>query len=162
MIYILLSAILLTNFLVGMGVLNKLGIDCYATVMLAPEWGEKDFNRLRDELIRLKIKYVNLQPLTPIPGTSFAKTISEDRLVFRRDEFPKWDLAHVTVYPEQMSIAEYYLKIIKLYQQTVLRPSVLISHLKYPLSSLWKVFVGGYKVQKQYKKKYKEALSQNA
>jgi len=48
---------------------------------------------------KLGIKFVNLQPLTPLKGTELE--VNEEELVISRSDFVKWDLAHVTIRPEK-------------------------------------------------------------
>lgn len=140
----------------AMAILNGLGVDCYATVIIPPHWGDEDFERLGDKLVELDIKYVNLQPLTPIPGTGFE--VDPEKLVIHRSDFAKWDLAHISITPEKMSVPQFYRKIIKLYERVLYRPSVMKNHLKYPLNMLFKMLKGSYLVHRQYVQKYKEAL----
>jgi len=136
--------------------LNQIRIDCYATVIINPEWDYKDFKILEKKLKELKIKYVNLQPLTPLPKTDFL--IDEERLCIKKEEYEKWDLAHVSIKPTKMSVPEFYNQIIKLYSKIVFRPNVLISYLKHSPMMLFRIIRGSYLVNKQYKQKYLEAL----
>ena len=76
----------------------------------------------------------------------------EDKLIVSRDDFEKWDLAHVILQPEKLSLDAYYIEIIKLYNAILFRPSHLWQHLKYPLSMQFKLMKGLYKVYRQYKK----------
>ncbi|GAH06836.1 unnamed protein product, partial [marine sediment metagenome] len=55
----------------AMDVLNELKIECFATIILSPDWDRSDFRNLEKILKKIKIHYVNLQPLTPLPGTGF-------------------------------------------------------------------------------------------
>ncbi|MDA3862573.1 MAG: B12-binding domain-containing radical SAM protein [Deltaproteobacteria bacterium] len=135
--------------------MNSLGIDCFATVIIPPHWKAEDFDQLGDKLIELDIKYVNLQPLTPIPGTGFE--VEPEKLLIHRSDYASWDLAHVAIRPEHLSVSEFYRQIIKLYERILFRPAVLLSHLKYPPSMLWKMLKGSYLVHRQYLKKMKEA-----
>jgi len=139
-----------------MNFLNQVGIDCYATIIINPDWDYKDFERLEKKLKELKIKYVNLQPLTPLPKTDFS--IDEERLCIKREEYEKWDLAHISVKPTKMSVPEFYNQIIKLYNKIVFRPNVLINHLKHSPMILFRMIKGSFLVHRQYKQKYLEAL----
>jgi len=138
----------------AMAVLNKYKVDCYAAVIISPSWGLSDFKKAGDIMIELGIKFVNLQPLTPLKGTGL--TINENDLVIDRNDFAKWDLAHVTIRPEKMSLKDFYKNILKLYLRIVLNPKNLISHLKYPLGMQLKMAIGMNKVKKQYKSKIME------
>jgi radical SAM superfamily enzyme YgiQ (UPF0313 family) len=136
-------------------VLNRLGIDCYATLILHPSWGRAEFSATGRALRALGIKNVNLQPLTPLPGTGLASP--EEALVIGRDDFARWDLAHVTLRPERMSVSEYYRQIIRLYLVTLYHPRHLLGYLKYPLRMQWRMAAGSRRVHQQYLSKLEEA-----
>jgi hopanoid C-3 methylase len=138
----------------AMSVLNKFKVDCYAAVIISPSWSLSDFQRAGDIMIELGIKFVNLQPLTPLKGTGLI--FDENDLVISRNDFAKWDLAHVTIRPEKMSLQDFYKNILNLYIRIVLNPKNLISHLKYPLGMQLKMARGMNKVKKQYKIKMLE------
>jgi radical SAM superfamily enzyme YgiQ (UPF0313 family) len=143
----------------AMAVLNKCKVDCYAAVIISPSWDLSDFKKAGDIMIELGIKFVNLQPLTPLKGTNLI--VNENDLVISRSDYAKWDLAHVTIRPEKMSLEDYYKNILKLYIRIVLNPRNLISHLKYPLGMQIRMAMGMNKVKKQYKIKMME-ISKNA
>ncbi len=137
-------------------VLRKNGVDVYATLILPPEWDTKKFRLCGDYLIRNHIKYVNLQPYTPLNGTGMK--VNEDTLLIKRQDWAKWDLAHVIIQPKNISVSEYYRQIIKLYQRVLFRPSVLLSYLlQYPPGLLLKMLAGSMTVRSQYIFKLNEA-----
>lgn len=141
----------------AMKILNKYNIDCFATIIISPNWSKNDFERCGEKLISLGIHFVNLQPLTPLPGTDFEQKYSD--IIIKRDDFEKWDLAHVSIKPTEMSLSEFYMSIIKLYEKVLFRPSVIWMYLKrYPIYMLFKMLKGSLKVRSQYLKKYIEAL----
>lgn len=140
----------------AMNVLNRLGIDCYATIIVSPDWGKAEFENCRQNLSQLGIHYVNLQPLTPLPGTELK--IPESELVFPYTDFHKWDLAHISIYPSRMSVVEFYSSILRLYKAVLFQPRFLLKYLKsYNLLMLWKMLKGVYIVQNQYLKRIKQA-----
>jgi hopanoid C-3 methylase len=134
----------------AMDVLNKYGVDCYAAVIISPSWGKEEFAAAAEIMNALKIKFVNLQPLTPLKGTGIE--VDEGSLVIKRTDFEKWDLAHVSIRPEKMSVGEFYRNILWLYEKIVMKPGNLISFMKYPLVRQIKMYNGVRKVRKQYKK----------
>lgn len=139
----------------AMEVLNKNKIDCYATIILSPDWDSDDFNQMTNSVKELGIKYVNLQPLTPLPKTGI--TCNEEDLLIRYHEYEKWDLAHVSLKPTQMAVSDYYRHILKAYYEILFRRTVLWSHFRnYSLRMLWKILIGSQKVTYQYKKKLGE------
>ena len=135
----------------AMKVLNANKVDCYASVIAMPEWDKEDFNRATKKMIELGIRFVNIQPLTPLEKTDII--FDDNRLIIPRVECEKWDLAHVIVTPEKLTLAQYYKEILTMYERILFSPSNLIHHIKYPLTMQIKLFRGAFKVRKQYLKK---------
>lgn len=139
----------------AMQVINKTGIECYATIILPPNWGPEEFSLLKKRIKQLGIHYVNLQPLTPLPGTDNNKYQNE--LIISYSDFAKWDLAHVTIQPEKMSVADFYKQLLGVYNAALFQPAFLLNYLKkYSISMLWKMMKGSFMVWKQYQQKIKE------
>lgn len=141
----------------AMDVLNGNGIDAYATIILSPEWKREDFARLDQYMNRLKIRFANLQPLTPLPGIGYR--VDESQLVERRDDWPKWDLAHVTIRPAFLSKEEFYAETIRLYERMIWSPGNIVKNLKYPVYMQWRIFRGLARVHRQYQKELREAAA---
>lgn len=134
-------------------VLQKYNIECYATLILGIDWNKKDFDNLYKWIKRLDIHFVNLQPFTPMPGTSMLKEY-EDTLIIKREEFEKWDLAHLVVKPSKMSVRYYYFNIILLYYKCVMRPkNILYIVKKYGLKESLKMSIGSSAITIQYFRK---------
>jgi radical SAM superfamily enzyme YgiQ (UPF0313 family) len=139
-----------------MAVLNREKIDVFATIIIPPEWDRADFNNMVKVIKELGIHFVNLQPLTPLPKTGVS--YPENRILIDRSDYDKWDLAHISVQPEKLTVPEFYKEILKAYNAVIFRPDVLWKYLKtYRLPMLFKMLVGSYRVSKQYKTKIKEA-----
>lgn len=137
-------------------VLCRNGIDCFATVIVPPSWDRKHFRRAGDILRELKIQYVNLQPLTPLPGTELFNGRTD--LLIQPSEFEKWDLAHVSISPEHMTVSEFYREILNLYNRILFRPSILFKYLiSYNPCQLIRMLSGTVKVKLQYENKIREA-----
>lgn len=135
----------------AMGILNKNGIDCYASVIAMPNWDKADFDRATKKMIELKIRFLNIQPLTPLEKTDIV--FDDTNLIISRSDFAKWDLAHVVIKPEKLSVQEYYYEILRMYTRVLFRPTNIIHHLKYPIKMQLRLLIGAYKVKKQYEKK---------
>lgn len=135
-------------------ILHKNKVNCYAAIIIPPNWTKQDFRNVKIKLIKNKLKYINLQPLTPLPGIGMQ--FNDSDLVISRNDYPKWDLAHVSLKPEHMTVQEFYAEILKLYRKVVFRPTSLIEFLKYPPQMQWKLMKGLLKVQKQYRQKIAE------
>ena len=140
----------------AMRVLNTNDIDCFATIILSPDWGRDEFRECGKKLREMDIGYVNLQPFTPLPGTDAA--VSPAQITVSRNNFHKWDLAHVTVKPTKLSEREYYKEIIKLYRYVLFQPKIILKYImSYRLSALFKMLYGSFMVYRQYLCKMKEA-----
>jgi radical SAM superfamily enzyme YgiQ (UPF0313 family) len=142
-------------------VLKENKVDCYAAVITSPGWSDDDFKTAGNKLLELGIKFVNLQPLTPLKGTGIQ--VEDEDLVISREDFPRWDLAHVVIKPEKMSVSRYYSNLMKLYERIMFHPKNLISHLfHYPLPMQWKLAKGIYRVHKQYKERIRSTKNSYA
>ncbi len=102
-------------------ILGEYKVECYGTFILGVDWDKEDFFGLYRWIKKLGIKFINLQPFTPLPGTEPFKEY-KDALLIPRDEYEKWDLAHLVVKPSKMSVREYYFNIIKLYYKITMHP----------------------------------------
>jgi radical SAM superfamily enzyme YgiQ (UPF0313 family) len=144
----------------AMAILNRLKIECFATIILSPDWGKDDFQKLERILKDIKIHYVNLQPLTPLPGTGFE--VDQDKLLIHNEDYSKWDLAHLTIRPTRLSVVDYYKQLLRLYNKIIFQPWVLK---KYLLTKSWKMLIkmviGSRHVYRQYLDKINEASTQN-
>jgi radical SAM superfamily enzyme YgiQ (UPF0313 family) len=139
-----------------MKVLHNEKIDCFATIIIPPHYDRQDFSDMVKAIKKLGIHFVNLQPLTPLPGTEM--TFPEDQVIISRKDYEKWDLAHVTVMPEKLSVADFYEEILKAYKAILYRPETLWKYLtSYKPKMLIKMLKGGARVTQQYREKIKEA-----
>ena len=131
-------------------ILQKYGIELYATMILQPDFTKKDFRQIEDYIIGMNVSFVNLQPLTPLPGTEIYDDYKDKILVSRKD-YAMWDLAHIVLEPKYMSIRQYYYQIIKTYARIVLRPDNIIKMLKkYGIKEVAKMWWGSQFVTLQY------------
>jgi radical SAM superfamily enzyme YgiQ (UPF0313 family) len=139
----------------AMHILNKAGVDCYAAIIISPSWTRQDFRLAEKVMKRLKLKFINLQPLTPLKGISL--NVSDEKLAIPRSDFAKWDLAHVTVTPDHMTTNEFYQEILRLYEKVTFDFRNWLSHMKYPLHMQVRLIKGMWRVHKQYKNRILEA-----
>lgn len=134
-------------------ILKRLDIELYATLILPLDFTKKDFKELRDWLRSLDVRFVNLQPLTPLPGTD----IFEDyipHLLVEREDYSKWDMAHVVLKPEHMSIRAYYYQLLLSYYRVIMRPKHMKALInKYGRKECMKMLRGSSFVSWQYVKK---------
>ncbi len=140
----------------AMKVLNFHNIDCYATIIVSPDWGKDEFAFCKEKIRSLGIHYVNLQPFTPLPGTGIK--VKDKELIIPITDFAKWDLAHVTIRPKNMSVSDFYKSILKLYNSVLFQPEFLIDYIrKTSILMLWKMMKGSFMVRRQYMRKIREA-----
>ena len=134
-------------------ILQELDIELYATLIIPLNFKKEDFNQLVSWLKKVNVKFVNLQPLTPLPGTDifddYKRLLLEDRQTFQ-----VWDMAHVILKPEHMSIRAFYAEILKAYYKVVMRPKHLIYLIKkYGLKANLKMLAGSSLISFQYLQK---------
>ncbi len=145
----------------ALAVLNANELECYAAVITSPDWSDAEFKHTGDKLLEMGIRFVNLQPLTPLKGTGIE--VNDEDLVISREDFAKWDLAHVVIRPTKMSVSRYYANILKLYERIVFAPRNLLHHsLHEPLAMQWKLARGLIKVHRQYMQRIEKAKQPNA
>ncbi len=134
-------------------ILQNLDIELYATLIIPLDFTKRDFNQLTEWLKTLNVRFVNLQPLTPLPGTDiFHQYI--DKLLVKREDHEVWDMAHVILKPEHMTIRKFYMEILKSYYKVVMRPKHVIALIKkYGWKENWKMLMGSSFVSWQYLKK---------
>ena len=132
-------------------VLNENKVECFAAVIISPSWDNNDFNQAGKILEELHIKFLNLQPLTPLKGTGH--NVEDNSLIIDRSDFVRWDLAHVVIRPEKISINEYYRNIIRLYVRVIVKPLHLLGYIKYSPAMQFRMIRGIIKIHRQYRKR---------
>ncbi len=131
-------------------ILKELEIELYATLIIPLDFTKNDFRELTSWLRRLNVRFVNLQPLTPLPGTEIFELYLDDLLV-KREQYELWDMAHVVLKPEFMSIRKFYLELLISYYRIIMRPKHVLALIKkYGIRSNIKMLVGSSFVSLQY------------
>ncbi len=139
-----------------MEVIHREKIDVFATIIIPPEWDKSDFKNMVKVIKSLGIHYVNLQPLTPLPKTGVS--YPDDQILIAKTDYDKWDLAHISVKPEKLSVPDFYREILKAYSAVLYQPKVIWKYLTtYRPLMLYKMLEGAFRVSRQYKNKIKEA-----
>ncbi|WP_426351081.1 B12-binding domain-containing radical SAM protein [Alloiococcus sp. CFN-8] len=134
----------------AINILKKYDVECYGTLILGVDWDGRDFDRLYKWIRKIDIKFINLQPFTPLPGTKLFEEY-QDKLIIPREEYEKWDLAHLTVVPSKISIRNYYWNIVKLYYKVTMNPVNLMKMIKkYGLIENIKLSIGAFNITMQY------------
>lgn len=118
-------------------VLRRNGVDTYGSLIPQPEYLPEDWERLWRFVKETGLYYVNISPLTPMPGTLIWEQY-RDRLTVPRGAHGLWDLSHV-VLPTRMPLKAYYRSLLWLYMRTCLdlfRARRLTLHTRPPVWSL--------------------------
>ena len=97
--------------------LAKLGIECHCGIIVSPNWNNKDFQHLTKWLISLGRPFVNIQPLTPMPGTPAFERL-QGLIDVPRTKPELWDMTHLVIPPTQMSRRCFNWNIMKTYFRT--------------------------------------------
>ena len=98
-------------------ILHRYGVDLYAGAIVGPDWDKNDFKEFIKWIRAMHIRFTNLQPLVPLPGTPIYADY-ENQLLLKREEYEKWDLTHLAIIPTKLSPSSYYWEIIKGYFKT--------------------------------------------
>ena len=131
-------------------ILKKLGIELYATLIIPLDFTRRDFRELSAWLVEQGVTFVNLQPLTPLPGTEIFSQY-KDRLLIKREDHHLWDMAHVALQPEKMSIRWFYLNLLTSYWRVIMRPQNMIRLVRtYGIKENWRMLWGSQRVSLQY------------
>ncbi len=103
-------------------VLEDAGVQCYTDLFTGMDWDRTDFDRLIAFLNQLEHPMVNIQPSTPMPGTSeFDEGC--DQVSLARCEAERWDSAHLTFRPTELGPRAYYWQLLRAHYKTTANPS---------------------------------------
>ena len=98
-------------------VLEKNGLQCYSGLIVGEDWVKEDFDTLINYLNSFKHPLVNIQPITPMPGTPLFDEYKYE-IEIPREKYAWWDMAHVVFKPINMKKRLYYYHIIRAYLKT--------------------------------------------
>jgi len=98
-------------------ILSRLGIECHAGIIVGPDWETRDFDHLSDWLVRLGRPFVNIQPLTPMPGTPLFERGPRE-FAIQRQRHELWDMTHLVVAPTRMSRRRFQWNVMRTYYRS--------------------------------------------
>ena len=98
-------------------ILERNGLQCYSGLIVGEDWVKTDFDTLITHLNRFEHPLVNIQPITPMPGTPLFDEYTYE-IEEARDNYAHWDMAHVVFKPIKMSKRLYYYHILRAYLKT--------------------------------------------
>ena len=95
-------------------VLERNNVELHASAIVGRDWDKDDFKNFSKWLHTIKYRYINFMSVCPLPGTDIWDDYKED-LLFKRDEYEKYDFMHVMLKPTKLKTSEYYIEILKIY-----------------------------------------------
>ncbi|MGH7446400.1 MAG: B12-binding domain-containing radical SAM protein, partial [Longimicrobiales bacterium] len=106
------------NNLRAVAVLRRHGVDTYGSLIPNPDYTREDWERLWRFIDDAGLYYLNISPLTPLPGTSIWAAYA-DRVSVPRKAHGLWDLSHA-VLPTRMPLADFYRELRRVYTRAIL------------------------------------------
>ncbi len=99
-------------------ILREAKVDIYASLIPQPWYTKKDWDQLFSFIEESGLYYVNVSPLSPLPGSPIFKQY-EEQITLPRQAHALWDLSHCLL-PTTMSLKKYYRQLLKLYAKSAL------------------------------------------
>jgi radical SAM superfamily enzyme YgiQ (UPF0313 family) len=99
-------------------VLRRHGVDTYGSLIPNPDYTPDDWAHLQRFIDETGLYYLNVSPLTPLPGTAIWDEF-RDRVVVSRKAHGLWDLSHA-VLPTRMPLRDFYRALVGIYVKTCL------------------------------------------
>ena len=131
-------------------ILKDIGVDCWASFILHPDWDKNNFKSFRRYIAKLKPEISTFCPLTPFPNLPLYNQY-KDRLLIREDEFEQWSFGKVSIKPSKLSLRRYYYEILKTLLFINLRCNSTAYMIKrFGFSTLYRVGIGSMKVLPTY------------
>lgn len=145
-------------------ILRQNGIDTYASLIPLPSYTRKDWDRLLDFIFETGLYYINISPLTPMPGTDIWD-LYKDKLIVSTKAHSLWDLSH-TVLPTELSLKDFYKNLLRVYSRSILnirRASKLTLRTRPPVLSLTylRLILGALRIAFQFITCYRHHLPEN-
>ncbi len=94
-------------------ILQKVGIACWGSFIIHPDWDKADFKKLLRYIDHLKPELITFSPLVPHPLTPLYETF-KSRLLYGIEDYDKWNFGDVLIRPSKMSLKAYYWQVLRL------------------------------------------------
>ncbi len=131
-------------------ILEKYGMQCYSGLIVGYDWGKEDFDELIKYINSFEHPMVNIQPITPIKGTPYYEKVKH---LITEDEtrHERFDMAHVVMKPQKMSVRKFYYNILRAYLKTTAsKAGKNYIKSRYGMKVYRRVRRGAYKIIGQY------------
>ena len=136
----------------AVGVLQDLGIDIYASLIVHPDWRRTDFAACRQYCRALDLDFATFAMLTPLPGTDFYEEARERMITHNYDYF---DFVH-TLLPTALPLKDFYKEYYQLYQQAVPFTKRLAMLRRMPWRDVPAMVASSYRVFGRLRKAYRD------
>jgi radical SAM superfamily enzyme YgiQ (UPF0313 family) len=104
----------------AIAVLQRHCVDIYGSLIVQPDFTRADWDRLKRFIDENSLYYLNISPLTPMPGTRIWPQYQNQLIVGRRAH-GLWDLSH-TVLPTRQPLRQFYHSLLGVYAHACLNP----------------------------------------
>jgi radical SAM superfamily enzyme YgiQ (UPF0313 family) len=131
-------------------ILQRLGIDIYASFIVRPEFDREDFAALRRYCQDLELDFASFAVLTPLPGTDFFEDV-EAQLLTRDCAF--FDFIH-TVLPTTLPLKEFYEEFYQLYAKAIPLAKGFSFLRRYPWHKIPSILAKSHRILGELKKVY--------
>lgn len=131
-------------------ILERLGIDAWASFIAHPDWSREDFRKLRRTVSLLKPQISTINPLTPFPNLPLYDKY-KDRLLYPREDYKSWSFGQVMIRPSKISLRGYYCQLLltNLYVNLVVNRKTEMLN-QYGLRRILKLAVGSSRTFLRY------------
>ena len=139
-------------------VLRRHGVDTYGSLIPHPDYTPEDWARLQRFIDETGLYYLNVSPLTPLPGTAIWDEY-KDRVTVSRRAHGLWDLSHA-VLPTRMPLRDFYRALLGVYVRTTLdlkRANALTLRTRPPVLSpaYLRLWGGALRILLQFRRAYR-------
>jgi len=137
----------------AIAVLRKHRVDTYGSLITQPDYVEADWARLKQFIDETKLYYLNISPLTPMPGTLIWERY-KDQTTVSRGAHGLWDLSHMLL-PTRTSLKRYYRSLLGVYAHACFNPrrTAALSLRTAPPIWSWqflRLWYGAFKIGRQF------------
>jgi radical SAM superfamily enzyme YgiQ (UPF0313 family) len=133
-------------------VLQDLGIDIYASLIVRPEFTRADFDAFGQYCRDLDLDFATFAMLTPLPGTDFYQEVKGQMITHNYDYF---DFIH-TLLPTTLPLKEFYKAYFQLYQKAIPLSKRLAMLKKMPVRDIPAMLASSTRTFYQLRKAYQD------
>ncbi|MDH3253063.1 MAG: B12-binding domain-containing radical SAM protein [Ignavibacteria bacterium] len=129
----------------AMRVVQDLGIEVYASLIIRPEFTKEDFEALIEYCHTLGLSYASFAVLTPLPGTDLYNEVESRMITHNYDYF---DFIH-TLLPTELPLRDFYREYARLFRRAVPPSKAIPFLLQYPWKEIPPTLAKSYRWQQR-------------